>query len=95
VILVDSPPMGAGIDPFVLATLPGNLMLVLRAGATEKDLAEAKLQIVDQLPIRLVGAVLNDVRTTMNDYKYYSYTYGYGTVDEPKEVTSIAAKSGA
>jgi len=95
VILIDSPPMGAGIDPFVLATLTGNLMLVLRAGATEKDLAEAKLQIVDQLPIRLVGAVLNDVRTTMNDYKYYSYTYGYGTVDEPKEVTSIAAKSGA
>ena len=93
VILVDSPPMGAGIDPFVLATLTGNLMLVLRAGATEKDLAEAKLQIVDQLPIRLVGAVLNDVHTTMNDYKYYSYTYGYGAVDEPTEATSIAAKS--
>ena len=93
VILIDSPPMGAGIDPFVLGTITGNLMLVLRAGATEKDLAEAKLQIVDQLPIRLVGAVLNDVHTTMNDYKYYSYTYGYGAVDEPKEVTSIAAKS--
>ena len=95
VILVDSPPMGAGIDPFVLGTLTGNLMLVLRAGATERDLAEAKLQIVDQLPIRLVGAVLNDVRTTMNDYKYYSYTYGYGAVDEPKEATGIAAKSGS
>jgi capsular exopolysaccharide synthesis family protein len=95
VVLVDSPPMGAGIDAFVLGTLTGNLMLVLRAGATERDLAEAKLQIVDQLPIRLVGAVLNDVRTTMNDYKYYSYTYGYGAVDEPKETTSIAAKSGS
>ncbi len=94
VVLIDSPPMGAGIDPFVLATLTGNLMLVLRAGATERDLAEAKLQIVDQLPIRLVGAVLNDVRATMNDYKYYSYTYGYGAVDEPKETTAIAAKPG-
>lgn len=95
VVLIDSPPMGAGIDAFVLGTLTGNLMLVLRAGATEKDLAEAKLQIVDQLPIRLVGAVLNDVRTTMNNYKYYSYTYGYGAVDEPKETTSISAKSGS
>ena len=95
VVLIDSPPMGAGIDPFVLGTLTGNLMLVLRAGATEKDLAETKLQVVDQLPIRLVGAVLNDVRTTMNDYKYYSYTYGYGAVDEPKEQTSITAKAGS
>jgi capsular exopolysaccharide synthesis family protein len=89
VVIVDSPPLGAGIDPFVLGTLTGNLVLVLRAGATERDLAEAKLQIVDQLPIRLVGAVLNDVRSTMNDYKYYSYSYGYGAVDEGPEAKSI------
>ncbi len=85
VILVDSPPLGAGIDPFVLGTLTGNLLLVMRAGATERDLAEAKLQIVDQLPIRMVGAVLNDVRATMNEYKYYSYSYGYGATDEEDE----------
>jgi capsular exopolysaccharide synthesis family protein len=89
VIIVDSPPLGAGIDPFVLGTLTGNLLLVLRAGATERDLAEAKLQIVDQLPIRLVGAVLNDVRSTMNDYKYYSYSYGYGAVEEGPDPKSL------
>jgi capsular exopolysaccharide synthesis family protein len=88
-VIVDTPPLGAGIDPFVLSTLTGNLMLVLRAGATERDMAEAKLQVVDQLPIRLVGAVMNDVRTTMNDYKYYSYSYGYGAVDEPSEQKAI------
>jgi succinoglycan biosynthesis transport protein ExoP len=91
VVIVDSPPMGAGIDPFVLGTITGNLMLVLRAGSTERDLAEAKLQIVDQLPIRLVGAVLNDVRASMNDYKYYSYSYGYGAVDEDAAPIAIAA----
>lgn len=85
VVIVDSPPLGAGIDPFVLSTLTGNMMLVLRAGATERDLAEAKLQIVDQLPIRLIGAVLNDVRATMDGYKYYSYSYGYGAVDEGED----------
>jgi capsular exopolysaccharide synthesis family protein len=95
VIVVDTPPLGAGIDPFVLGTLTGNLVLVLRAGATERDLAEAKLQIVDQLPIRLIGAVLNDVRSTMNDYKYYSYSYGYGATDEPTERPSLPATSGA
>jgi succinoglycan biosynthesis transport protein ExoP len=95
VVLIDTPPLGAGIDPFVLGTLTGNLMLVLRAGATESDLAEAKLQIIDQLPIRLVGAVLNDVRASMNDYKYYSYSSGYNTVDELPEQTSLTARSGA
>lgn len=91
VIIVDTPPLGAGIDPFVLSTLTGNLMLVVRAGATERDLTEAKLQIVDQLPIRLVGAVMNDVRSTMNDYKYYSFSYGYGAVDEPLEPKALVA----
>ncbi len=82
VILVDSPPLGAGIDPFVLGTVTGQLMVVVRAGETDRMLAEAKLQVVDQLPIRLVGAVLNDVRTSLDEYKYYSYSEGYGAVDE-------------
>lgn len=82
IILVDSPPLGAGIDPFVLGTLTGNLMLVVRAGATQKDLAESKLQIVDQLPIRLVGAVLNDLQSSTHLYRYYSYSSGYASFDE-------------
>ncbi len=82
VVIVDSPPLGAGIDPFVLGTLTGHLMLVVRAGETNRAFAEAKLQVLDQLPIRLVGAVLNDVRTTMSEYEYYSYSYGYSADDE-------------
>lgn len=91
VIIVDSPPLGAGIDPFVLGTQTGNLMLVVRAGATERDFAEAKLQIIDQLPIRMLGAVLNDVRSSMTEYKYYSYTYGYGQPDAHEEPIALPA----
>ena len=82
VILVDSPPLGAGIDPFVLGTLSGNLMLVLRAGETDRDMAESRLKILDRLPIRLLGAVLNDVRATGGVYKYYSYLSGYAAEEE-------------
>ena len=85
VILIDSPPLAAGIDPFVLGTITGNLMMVVRAGATERDLAEAKLAIIDRLPIRLVGAVLNDVRASMSEYKYYAYSYSYGSTEETEE----------
>lgn len=102
VILVDSPPLGAGIDPFLLGTLTGHLMLVVRAGETNREFTEAKLQIIDQLPIRLVGAVLNDIRTSMNEYSYYAYSSGYAATDEaerregsaPKAVPTIPAEVG-
>lgn len=77
VVIVDSPPLGAGIDPFVLGTLTTNMVLVVRAGSTDRDLAEAKLQVIDRLPIRLLGAILNDVRVGEGAYRYYAYSYGY------------------
>jgi len=82
VILVDSPPLGAGIDPFVLGAATGHMVLVLRAGETDRAMAEEKLKLVDRLPIRLLGAVLNDVDTKEAGYKYYSYVYGYTAEDE-------------
>lgn len=90
VVIFDSPPFGAGIDPFVLGTLTQNLLMVVRVGETEREFTEAKLQIIDQLPVRVVGAVLNDVRTTMREYKYYSYSYGYGATDEDESTTPVA-----
>ena len=36
VIILDSPPLGAGIDPFVLSTATGNMLLALRSGETER-----------------------------------------------------------
>jgi capsular exopolysaccharide synthesis family protein len=88
VILVDTPPLGAGIDPFVIATITQNLALVLRAGETDRQLAEAKLQVLDRLPIQLLGAILNDVRVGEGAYKYDAYSYHYVT-DHEEAVTSL------
>jgi tyrosine-protein kinase Etk/Wzc len=82
VIIVDSPPLGAGADPYILSTLTGNLIMVLRTGVTSRELAEVKLELVDRLPIRLLGAVLNDVPAS-KVYGYYSYLPGYEAHDEP------------
>jgi capsular exopolysaccharide synthesis family protein len=82
VIIVDSPPLGAGIDPFVLGTATGNMVLVLRSGETNREMAEAKLKVLDRLPIRMLGAVLNDIRAG-GVYQYYGYVYGY-VADEEK-----------
>jgi len=73
-VIIDCSPLGAGIDPFILGSATGNMLLVLRAGESNRKLAEAKLKLLTRLPIRILGAVLNDVRMS-GDFQYYSYTY--------------------
>jgi capsular exopolysaccharide synthesis family protein len=82
-IIVDSPPLAAGADGFALATVTGSLVLVLRTGVSDRELTEAKLAILTQLPVRVLGAVLNDVQPG-GAYRYYSYYLeGYEVHDEP------------
>jgi capsular exopolysaccharide synthesis family protein len=90
VIIVDSPPLGAGIDPFVLGTATGHMLMVFRSGETDRAMAEAKLKLLDRLPVRVLGAVLNDIQAD-GVYKYYSYLYGY-TSDE-EGARQLAAQS--
>jgi succinoglycan biosynthesis transport protein ExoP len=82
VIIVDSPPLMAGVDAFALGTMTGTLLLVLRAGVSDREMAQAKLDVLDRLPVRVLGAILNDARLN-GEYRYYSYYLaGYELVDE-------------
>jgi Mrp family chromosome partitioning ATPase len=88
VIVLDSPPLGAGIDPLVIASLSGSLVLVLRSGVTDRQLAEARLHDLDRLPIRILGAVLNDVKPE-GLYRYYSYLPGYRAEEEGADEETV------
>lgn len=93
VIIVDSPPMGGAADAFLLAALTGNLVFVVRTGVTDRALAAAKLDLVDRLPIRLIGAVLNAVPPSTAYGYYYSYHIpGYEVEEEAatKEIPAAA-----
>jgi tyrosine-protein kinase Etk/Wzc len=82
VILCDSPPLTAGVDPFVLGAATGNLVLVLRTGVSHREMTGAKLDVISRLPIRLLGTVLNDVPDDPV-FGYYSYYLpGYEAEDE-------------
>ena len=81
VIIVDTPPLGAGVDAYILGTTTGNMVMVLRTGRTDGQLAEAKLSLLDRLPVRILGAVLNDVPPSRL-YRQYSYLPGYQAEDE-------------
>ncbi len=85
VVLIDTPPLGAGVDPFILGTATGNVLLVLRPGYSHREMTGAKLEVLDRLPVRTLGAVLNDVPrgAGAHYYAYYSYHLpGYEAVDE-------------
>ncbi len=82
VILVDSAPLAAGVDAYALGTLTGSVLMVLRTGVSDRELAEAKLEVLSRLPVRVLGAVLNDLRPN-GAYRYYSYyLQGYDLQDE-------------
>ncbi|MBI2797599.1 MAG: polysaccharide biosynthesis tyrosine autokinase [Gemmatimonadetes bacterium] len=84
VIVVDSPPLGAGADSLALAIVAGATCIVLRAGETDRKMADAKLRVMDKLPVRVLGAILNDV-TPDGEYAYYSYLSEYYQEDREPE----------
>ncbi|MDR7551278.1 MAG: CpsD/CapB family tyrosine-protein kinase [Armatimonadota bacterium] len=75
-ILVDSPPAVAVTDAALLAPLADGVILVIRAGETRQDLAREARAILEKAQAHLLGAVLNGVRPSGDDYRYYYY-YGH------------------
>ena len=87
VILVDSPPLGAGADALILGTLTGQLGLVLRTGQSNISYAQAKLGPLERLPIRIIGAIMNAFVPGRGQgyYAYSDYIDGYRAVDESED----------
>jgi capsular exopolysaccharide synthesis family protein len=95
VIILDSPPMAAGSDAFVIGAHSGNVLMVLRSGSTNKDLASAQIESFLHLPVRILGAVLNDFVAQIGQgyYRYYSrYLPGYEATDEREEEPEVAGE---
>lgn len=94
-VICDSAPLGAGIDPFALGVATGAMLIVLRAGETDRKLAQAKLEVLDRMPVRILGTVLNDIGESPQ-FKYYYYLEGYGALENAStdESTLIGSGSG-
>ena len=93
-IVVDCAPLGAGIDAYALGSATGSMLLVLRAGETDRRLAASKLSTLDRMPIRILGTVLNDIGESP-EFRYYHYLDGYGTPETMPEVALIGANTDA
>lgn len=91
VVIIDSPPLGAGSDAFALGIASENMVVVLRAGLTDRKMASAKLRTLETLPIRVLGGVLNGIEMS-GQYQYYSYYLDYEARDEDQSVKSLPSK---
>jgi hypothetical protein len=49
----------------------------MRTGHTDRRVAKAKLKLLERLPVRVLGAVVNAV-SAADVSAEYSYLYGYG-----------------
>jgi capsular exopolysaccharide synthesis family protein len=87
VAVFDTPPLAAGIDAYAVSAAARNMILVLRVGQTERRMAAAKLEVMDRLPVRVLGAILNCVRLG-GEFAYYRFSEGY-TVKDEAETTAL------
>lgn len=75
--VLDAAPLVAGVDSMVLGEYADKALLVLRAGGTDQNLAETRLEVASRFDLPLVGAVLNDVPDHAPYYRYYSSYESY------------------
>jgi succinoglycan biosynthesis transport protein ExoP len=93
VVIIDSPPLVAGIDAYALGAAAGSMLIVLRPEKTDRKLAAAKLEILDRLPIRILGAVLNAVPDG-GAYRYYGADYSYNDGRMGEQILDLATPKG-
>lgn len=92
IILIDSPPLAAGMDPHALCVATGNVLFVTRLAQTNGDFARQKLDVLERLPVTVLGTVVNDVRSSVGLNSEYSYLPGYAVHDEDDTVASVGVQ---
>jgi tyrosine-protein kinase Etk/Wzc len=77
VIVLDTPPVLVSADAATLAASADGVIMVVRAGQTERGAAELARQRVSSAGGRVLGAVLNDPDGLVSrfDKSYYAYDY--------------------
>jgi capsular exopolysaccharide synthesis family protein len=75
-IVLDTPPLLAASDAAILSTIADGVVLVVRAGVTEAEAGQQAMQQLQSVGARVVGAVLNDPDSKLQQYGgYYNYEY--------------------
>ena len=74
-IIIDSPPLSAATDAIVIGTQVDAVPIVLRAFKTNRANAKERLEMIRNVPVNIIGAILNGATSlkTKEAYSYYHY----------------------
>jgi len=87
IILFDSPPLMAVTDAAVLSSEVDGVILVVKAGQTDRNAIVRSYEILKNIPNHILGALLNvvNVEGIYGSYYYYYYHYYYYGKDGSKK----------
>lgn len=85
VVILDSPPVVAFTDAAVLSNSVDGVVLVIKAGQTQRDIVKSAVLILQQAGANFLGAVLNGVSTKQVP-NYYGRYYSLYNTDEPSRL---------
>lgn len=74
-IVLDTPPLLTVADAAALGSLVDGVLLVVRAGQTDRRAVAQSLQHLDRVGARVIGAILNDYRGEAERFGDYYYPY--------------------
>jgi tyrosine-protein kinase Etk/Wzc len=81
-VILDTPPVLATADAGILASLADGVLLVVRAGQTDRIAAKRAHQQLVNVRARVVGTVLNDPGGEVSQYGDYYYPYDYAVEEQ-------------
>jgi succinoglycan biosynthesis transport protein ExoP len=81
-VILDTPPVLATADAGILASLADGVLLVVRAGQTDRVAAKRAHQQLVNVGARVVGTVLNDPGGEVSQYGDYYYPYDYAAEEQ-------------
>jgi polysaccharide biosynthesis transport protein len=85
-VVVDAPPLLGFAEPLQLATAVDGVIVVARAGETNRKAVASVLATLERLRANLLGLVLNEVhKDTSDSYSHYGYYGKYHEYYNPKE----------
>lgn len=78
-LIADCSPVLPVSDPMIIGPLMDGVILVLKAGFTQKEIGRRAIEILNNAQVRLLGVIMNNMKEVLPyyyNYKYYGYEYG-------------------
>lgn len=93
VILIDTPPVLAVIDPVVVSTFADSTILVVKSGKTTYKMLGKAIEEMNRSNTHIIGILFNELNVGKGDYRYmdyYSYRdYSYKSESEDEKAEDI------